>query len=341
MIDKMMFLCYNYRIMDKDSLGTLALIGFLLALILLAVRVKKDQELVAVRPDYSTVVAQVLGTVSKEKSVEATAAACPQTCASPAAAEPTIEKDVLAANPVASVSDALSEKFAKQISRGELEQMNFVDDQLWWRSPEENYRILVSNAGVAGFQVPTTAKAATLAPNKENEAHPATTHPLLKKVIKAISKEMSSVGYKKSKFSQCPVSEAYDPFDNCVATYTHKNGQKCSLIAGYGRLDRQTSETPYLRLELACSDQYEQAYQQAQPYLYTLRAINPEWRVPDMAVYQVETSGNWSRVSFGSNYGIFQKIDNGYKLITGGTTHPGCLLMQTNNVPQEIYHECR
>ncbi|MDO5561430.1 MAG: hypothetical protein Q4G02_01510 [bacterium] len=327
--------------MDKDSFGTLALIGFLLALILLAVRVKKDQELVAIRPDYSTVVAQVLGAVNQEKSTDATAAACPQTCASPVAAEPVVEKEILAANPTVSISNTLSEKFAKQISRGELEQVNFTNDQLWWRSPEENYRILVSGASVAGFQVPTTAKAATLAPSKENEAHPAATHPLLKKVIKTISKEMSSLGYKKSKFSQCPVSEAYDPFDNCVATYTHKNGQKCSLIAGYGRLDRQLSETPYLRLELACSDQYEQAYQQVQPYLYTLRAINPEWRVPDMAVYQVETSGIWSRVSFGSNYGIFQKIDNGYKLVTGGATLPGCLLVQSNNIPQEIYRECR
>ena len=340
MIDKDMFLCYNYRIMDKDNLGTLALIGFLLALIILAVRIKKDQELVAVRPDYNTVTAQVLGVFSNLSAEATNAAECSQNCATEPASSPS-DKDVLASQPIDTISKTISEKLAQPIARGELAQANFTNDQLWWRSEKENYRILVPGAQVAGFQVPTTDKAITLTPTKDDEAHPATTHPVLKKVIKIINQRMSSLGYKRSKFAQCPVSEAYDPFNNCVYTYTHKNGQKCSLIAGYGSLDRQESTTPYLRLELACSDQYEQAYNQAQPYLYTLRVINPEWRVPDMAVYQVTNSGDWSRVSFGSNYGIFQKVENGYKLITGGLIDPGCLFVQENNIPQEIYQRCR
>ncbi len=333
--------------MQKENVSTLALMVFLILLIIGAVYFQKQQALMATRPDIFSVVAKALNTdysnLNNQKALLATnSGTCPSGCVATQNSTKTTkaEKAAWQADPVSRLTTVLHEKFAPKISQGELEQANFVNDQLWWRSEKEDYRILVPAAKVTGFQVATTQTALELAPKKSTDTHPAARHPLLKKVIKAINKEMSNLGYKKSKFINCPVNEAYDPFNNCLATYT-KDNHKCTLIAGYGRLDRQASTTPFLRVELACSDDYEDAYQLAQPYLYSLNMINPEWHVPDMAVYNVITSGDWSRVSFGSNYGIFQKITSGYKLIAGGINPVSCLVAQTNSIPQEIYRECR
>lgn len=333
--------------MQKENISTLALMIFLIALIFGAVYFQKQQALVATRPDIMTVIAKALSTdysnLNNQQNASASkSGSCPSGCVAVNSSSTTskAEKAAWQADPVTHLSNVLSKKFAAKINQGELEQANFINDQLWWRSDKENYRILVSNAKVTGFQVATTQTAMELAPKKTTDSHPAARHPLLKKVIKAINKEMSSLGYKKGQFSDCPVNEAYDPFNNCLATYI-KDNHKCTLIAGYGRLDRQASVSPYLRVELACSDDYEAAYQTAQPYLYTLNLVNPEWRVPDMAVYNVAISGDWSRVSFGSNYGIFQKITSGYKLIAGGVNPVSCLVAQTNSIPQAIYQNCR
>lgn len=337
--------------MQKENLSTIGLIAFLFVLILVAVYLRKEQELVVTRPDLTTVVSQTLETLGGGSgSSESGAVACPAGCVAQNSANSTTtkqkpsdaQKEAWRADPATHVSEVLRTQFAKQILQGELEQGDFTNDQLWWRSDEENYRILVAPAKTTGYQVPTTATAGELAPKKPTDKHPAARHPLLKKVIKAVNKEMSKLGYKKSAFATCPVNEAYDPFNNCLATYT-RDDHKCTLIAGYGRLDRQASVTPYLRLELSCSDAYEASYHLAAPYLYTLNLVNPEWLVPDMAVYQVEELGDWSRVNFGNNYGIFQKVEQGYKLVAGGDINNPvtCLTAQTFNIPQEVYQSCR
>lgn len=333
--------------MQKENVSTLALMVFLILLIIGAVYFQKQQALMATRPDVISIVAKALNTdysnLNNQKNLLATdSSACPSGCVAinNSTKASKTEKALWQADPVSRLTTLLREKFVTKINQGELEQASFINDQLWWRSEKENYRILVSGAKVVGFQVATTQTAMELAPKKPTDSHPATRHPQLKKVIKAINKEMSSLGYKKSNFGDCPVNEAYDPFNNCLASYT-KDNHKCTLIAGYGRLDRQPSTTPYFRIEFACSDDYESAYQTAQPYLYSLNMINPEWRVPDMAVYQATTVGDWSRVSFGSNYGLFQKITSGYKLVAGGINPVSCLVAQTNSIPQEIYKDCR
>ncbi len=333
--------------MQKEDFSTLALVAFLVILIIAAVYIRKEQELLARKPDLQTIVSNFLG---QTQAADATVGGqvCPAGCTSTSTSttatptpKPTADdKEAWRADPATRVSTVLRQKFAKEILAGDLEQNDFIQDQMWWRSPDEGYRILVSPAKTTGYQVQTTEIAAELTPKNAKDLHPAAKHPVLKKVIKAINKEMSSLGYKKSNFSSCPVSEAYDSFNNCLATYT-RDDHKCTLMAGYGRLDRQVSTTPYLRLELSCSDAYDTAYQAARPYLYTLNLINPEWRVPDMAVENVYTFGDWSRVNFsGGNYGIFQKVDSGYRLASGGNRPVTCLTAATAEIPQEIYQNC-
>ena len=55
----------------------------------------------------------------------------------------------------------------------------------------------------------------------------------------------------------------------------------------------------------------------------------------------IEEVGDWSRVSFGSNYGIFKKIDGGMRLVTGGIHSPSCTLVNSENIPNQIYHTCK
>ncbi len=327
--------------MEKENLNTIALLGFLLLLIIATLYIKKQQELVAVRPDYNAVIAKTLLGFTGQASTEAQLTeSCPAGCVAAEKEEKPSkkQKDLWKADPVPRVSEVIDKKFSKNLDNKEIEQANFIDDQLWWRS-ENDYRILVPQAKVLGLQVPTTKKAEELAPDKKNQNHPASNHPLLKKVIRTINKEMSSLGYKRSKINHCPINEAYDPFNNCLYAYTNGE-QKCILMGGYGRLDRQESDKPYLRLELACSDQYELARAQQEPFLYTLQIINPEWQVPDMAVYSIKTVDDWSRVSFGSNYGIFQKISSGYRLLAGGLKAPTCELVRAENIPESIYQNC-
>jgi hypothetical protein len=60
-----------------------------------------------------------------------------------------------------------------------------------------------------------------------------------------------------------------------------------------------------------------------------------------MAVYNVQTHSIWSRVDFGSNYGIFQRISSGYRLITGGLNPPSCTLVTQEQIPLAIYQSCQ
>ncbi len=318
--------------MEKDSLSTVALIGLLLIMIVVALYVKKEQELLVTKPDVKTVVAQVLADQTTTESQ------CDQSCPTPT---PTpSQKDKWRQDPVPKIKEELEKKFAKEIEGEQIRTAFFVKDQVWWRSEKENYRILVDQAKVFGMQVPTTTKASELAAkNPGQDPHPANRHPQLKKAIREINKQMGDLGYKKDQFKECPVSEAYDSFNNCVATFT-KDQQKCSLIAGYGTLEKSGTDQSQLRIELACSNQYEAAYQAAQPYLMTLNTINPEWRVPDMAVYQIAKNGVWSKVSFGTNQAIFEKVSEGYRLVDGGPKL-NCDKMWEAKVPQTVYENCQ
>ena len=248
--------------MEKENLSTLALIGFLLLLVIVALYINKEQELVATRSNYNEVISNVFSNFGEPtgSSEAELSGACPTGCITDEAAvtAQNNQKNVWRRDPASSISSVIEKEFATQLGNHDLEQANFVNDQLWWRSQEENYRLLIPNATVVGFQVPTTERAGELTPKDDDTVHPASTHPLFKKIIKQINRSMSSLGFKKGQFAQCPISEAYDPFNNCLQTYTYED-MKCSLIGGYGRLDRQASEQPYLRLELSCSNQYDAA----------------------------------------------------------------------------------
>ncbi len=329
--------------MQKENLTTIGLIIFLVVMIFVALYYTREYELVATRPDLNSIVSRVLG----DSTTQATpgAQACPETTCPPAELDPTEQQFLdYQANPPSHLITTIPEKLATQLAHDQAEAQYYVDDQLWWRAENSDqyspYRILVTPATVLGFQVPTTNTALELTPTGiNNELHPAAKHPLFEDIITEIDRQMKDLDYKKSAFESCPVNEAYDPFNNCLATYTLDDYQ-CSLIGGYGRLDRQTSASPYLRLELACSNQFPTAYAQAQPYLYALELIDPEWRTPDMAVHSVQTAGEWSRVSFGQNYGIFQKITSGLTLVHGGDTLPTCALVQEKQIPLSLVPEC-
>jgi hypothetical protein len=318
--------------MDKDTFSTVALIGLLLAIIVSALYVRKANELVVARTDLN----QVVGSIFDQFLDVSTPTATPQPTPKPT----TSQKASWQIDPVPKVAAEIEAKFQSDLIAQNLSTVTYINDQLWWRSEKEGYRILVTGAKVFGAQVPTTQVAREKAPQDNKSEHPALTHPLLAKVSKEISTQLDALGFKRDHFKNCPLSEAYDPFNNCVYYYT-RDQVKCSLIAGYGRLDKQPDQLPYLRLELACSSDYDSAYASAAPYLLTLSLINPDWYVPDMAVYSSRTVDNWTRVSFGQQYGIFTQLDDGYRLLTGGYYPPSCDLVTSENVPIEIYQECR
>lgn len=324
--------------MKNESLGTLSLIVLLIIIILTAVYVQKQQELVVHRPDINEVTGRALELLSA--TATSSSAACPAGCVAIATPEPTTDKAKWQLDPVPRVAEQIDKKFKSELMKNHLETALFTNDKMWWREEKNDYRILVSEAKTFGVQVPTTEKASQLAPKKVGESHPALKHPLLKKIKKEIEKQMKTLNYKKDEMDNCPVNEAYDPFNNCLSTFT-KGEQKCLLIAGYGTIDKKPSATPYFRLELACSDNYQTDYDKAAPYLFSLNILNPEWLVPDMAIYDVKKEGEWSRVSFGSNYGIFKKIDSGMRLVFGGTQNPSCELVETEKIPYKIYLNCK
>lgn len=324
--------------MKNESLGTISLVVLLLLIILVAVYVQKQQELVVYRPDINEVTGKALELLSGTATSSSTT--CPAGCVPAATPVPATDKAKWQLDPVPRITSQVEQKFKNELSKNHLEIASFENDKMWWRENKDGYRILVNEAKTLGVQVPTTETASQLAPKKTGEDHPALRHPLLKKVNKEIEKQMKALNYKKSSMANCPINEAYDPFNNCVSTFT-KGEQKCSLIAGYGTLDKKPSATPFLRLELSCSKNYQADYNHIAPYLFSLNIVSPEWLVPDMAIYDIEEVGDWSRVSFGSNYGIFKKIDGGMRLVTGGIHSPSCTLVNSENIPNQIYHTCK
>lgn len=249
------------------------------------------------------------------------------------------EKPIESSNPINYLAGEIRKKFASDFVDNNLTDGIYAQDSLWWRSEKEDYRILVKNAYTYGVQqaVSKTLNTAEIEPGITT--HPASKNPQLAKIIKEIKSLFKELGYKEGKFNQCPVSQTYDPYNNCVATFT-KGEQACSLLAGFGRLDGQIDLRSYERLELSCSDAYQTAYGEAAPYLRVLNLANPAWRVPDMAVYEVVSLDGWSRVSFGAQYGIYYQNSEGLQLLGGGSTPLPCALVETWQIPQVIYHDC-
>jgi hypothetical protein len=308
--------------MDKDGLSSIALICLLLVIILVAYYVRRNHVLDLRQ---LTLGEQVAGVVTATPKPE--------------------EKEEKKVTPVEgqdlmmTLASGVENAFQTDLVAGNLTTVTYINDQLWWRSDNEGYRILVTPAKTFGVQIPTKVRASDFTPSKAGENHPALADTLVAGVIKELNQQFNNLGYKKGSFKNCPISEANDPFNNCVATYT-KGADKCSLIVGFGRLDRQLEIQAYFRLEVACAETYAVAYQKAQPYLFILEIANPAWRVPDMAVYEVKTVGTFSYVNFGSNYGIFQKNEKGQRLLAGGTTPPPCALVTQEQIPAEIYQNC-
>lgn len=244
------------------------------------------------------------------------------------------------ASPINYLAGVIRQKFASSFIDNNLTDGIYAPDSLWWRSEKEGYRILVKNARTYGVQQVVGKTLSTTDDIKPGiTTHPASKNVHLAKIIKEIKNLFKELGYKESKFSQCPVSQAYDPYNNCVAIFT-KGQQYCSLLVGFGRLDRQPDLRSYERLELSCSDAYQAAYQQAAAYLRVLNLVNPTWRVPDMAVYEVHSLNGWSRVSFGAQSGIYYQSAEGLQLLGGGSAPLSCALVETWQVPQTIYQEC-
>jgi hypothetical protein len=328
--------------MAKDAFASIGMVIVLLVLVVFVWYWQKQNQLVAVRPQRNEATSLFFNNFGQWLGGSETATTGAD-CDCPTLPTPTPtpnQKQQWQAAPVAYIRSQIELKFAPDMRQAALATSFYGHDQMWWRAEKENYRILIPDAQVVGFQVPTTDAAAKLVPAKPNDLHPAQRHPLLKKVTQEVNKLFSSLGYKKSSFQSCPVSEAYDPFDNCVATYT-RDEHKCSLIAGYGRVDRVVSDDPYLRLELACSDSYQSAYDQAVPYLYAVNVINPEWRVPDMAVHEVVAEGELTRVNFGQTQAYFQKLDNGLRLVSSKLATPNCEVVTDAVKGERTYLNCR
>ncbi|MBQ6436808.1 hypothetical protein IJJ27_04635 [bacterium] len=333
--------------MDKDAISSVAVIALLLVIIVMATIFNSRNELVVSRPDANSVVTKVLNKwFGAETTPPATTDAsnnCPLGCEAIPSPQPVAnQKQQYQQDPVPYVRDQVEAALNQALKNGEVESVYSLDTNLWWRSDEEGYRIIVPGAKTISFQVPTTQKAYQLAPGKDNELHPARRHPMLEQAEKEISKALKKIDFKQGNFSRCPIDDAYDPFDNCVATFT-KGKQRCLLSASYGQFNQPASTSdPYLRLDLTCSDNYEWAYNQEAPYLYAIDIINPRWSIPDMAVSQIATDDNkqltW--VDFGTHQAYFQHLENGLRLLDSEPEGLSCDLLHDPNNTQLLQLHC-
>ena len=318
--------------MDKDAIQSMVAIGLLLIITIGATIYSNRLQLVSTRPRVNEVASQTLKNLlgNKDEAEQLDGQTLPDgTC--PAGCTAVASTPIPAANrqaqwqsdPVPYARDRIAENFANDFSDGALESVYATGTSFWWRSKSENYRIRVHDAKTIAWQIPTTTKAYELTPDSK-QTHPALRHPTLKAVSDHVSKSLKKIGFKQSHFNDCPVSENYDPFNNCVATFTHDD-MKCSLIAGYGKYEQWTDSTnPYLRLELSCSGAYELSYAQAAPYLYAVKMIHPSWYTNDMAVYEVVDSNDLTWVDFGYTSAYFQDINGGLRLLNSDETAKSC-----------------
>lgn len=243
------------------------------------------------------------------------------------------------ADPTSYVAAQIKKKFASEFKEKDLTDGIFVNDVMWWRSDKEQYRLRLPNAKTYGVQLVTNQVDTPDNINPGVTPHPASKNRTLGKISKEIAKLMVNLGYKQSEFATCPVSEAYDPYNNCVAIFV-RHETRCSLIAGFGRIDKQADLLAYQRLELSCSPSYAPAYQQTAPFLHSLNLTNPAWKVPDMTVYNVSQDGDWFRVEFGAMVGLYHQTLSGIELVAGGSEPFSCAQMERSSIPESIYHHC-
>lgn len=334
--------------MDKEALTSVGVIFLLLVVVIVATVINNRQQLVATRPQVNAVMSEALGSmlgIEKEaeqvSQIQQGSTACPVGCSLKPTPEPAAgQKEQLQADPVPFVRDALTSKMATSLQEGALETVYSLDTQTWWRS-DEGYRIQMTAGKTLTAQTPTTAKAYELAPataneekNKGVEIHPALRHPILTVAEQEMRAAMKKLDFKEVKLSQCPVDDAYDPFDNCLAAYVHKkSAQKCLLLARYGKYGEVADPThPFLRIELTCSDNYDHDYALAAPYLYAIRMIDPDWLIPDTAVYGVtREADDRVLVNYGYRQARFQEIDRGLRLISETPGAASCEVTSDEN----------
>ncbi|MBQ6437996.1 hypothetical protein IJJ12_01270 [bacterium] len=326
--------------MDKDALASVGVIALLLIVIGVATYYNNSQQFVATRGQLNQVVSKTLSTLLTKKK-EATAAQIQQTtcpaCEVPTPSPTANQKQQFQADPIPYVRDALSAKFATQLSAGELESVYTIGSHMYWRDGSDGYRISVDGGKTLSLQVPSTAKAYQVTPDKTSDTHPALRHPLLAKVSQEVSRALKKIDFKQSHFSECPLWAPYDPFDNCVATFT-KNDMKCSLVALYGRYGQRdiATDDPYLRLELSCSDNYDTAYALQAPYLYAVNLISPPWATPDMVVEELAAGEGLTWVNFGYTSAYFQEIDSGLRLLDQADLTQSCQIIRQADGSQQL-----
>ena len=326
--------------MDKDAITSVAVIGLLLVVVIVATVLNNRQQLVATRPHVNAVISNTLGVMlGSELEAEAVnqinqgSTTCPTGCSLNPTPEPAAgQKEQLQADPIPFVRDTVASKHVSELSDASLGADYGIDTTLWWRS-EDGYRIQVSGGKTVVFQVPTTQTAYQLAPaggkKQDEDLHPALRHPLLGAVKKEMTDALDKLDYKQTNIDACPVDDAYDPFVNCIAAFTHKkNEQKCLLLARYGAYGVGIdTNNPVLRVELTCSSNYQQAKDLASPYLYAINIIDPEWLIPDSTVYSVEHDPNEAdivTVDFGYHRAYFQQLENGLRLLGNNTSDRSC-----------------
>ncbi len=322
--------------MDKDAITSVGVIALLLAVIVAATVLNNRQQLVATRPQVNSVVSDALQSMlGEEKEAEMATNAqngstsCPAGCTLKPTPEPAAgAKEQLQSDPIPYVRDSVSEKIATSLQEGAAETVYSLDTPTWWRS-DDGYRIKITGGKTLSIQVPTTQTAYQLAPasvqTKNADLHPALRHPLLSQAYETVTGALKKLDYKQVKITNCPVDDAFDPFNNCLAAYVHKkNEQRCLVLARYGQYGAVAEASkPYLRVEVSCSPNYDNSYAGAAPYLYAVNMIDPEWLLPDTAVEGVERiNGNQVQVDFGYRKAFFQEIDKGLRLVneTAGAT---------------------
>jgi len=339
--------------MDKDALTSVGVIALLLIVVVAATVLNSRQKLVATRPQVNAVISETLGMlVGDEKELEAAQnataddTACPVGCTLKPTPEPAAgQKEQLQSDPIPYVRDSLSERLGSSLTAGEAETVYSLDTDTWWRS-EEGYRIKMTGGKTITTQVATTPTAYQLAPtdakSKDNVRHPALQHPLLFSAYETVTKALKKLDYKETRLDKCPVDDAYDPFDNCLAAYVHKkNNQRCLVLGRYGRYGEAADPAkPYLRLEVSCSPNYEAGYTQAAPYLYAINIIDPEWLLPDTAVQAVSReNSNIVKVDFGYRQAFFQEIDKGLRLVNEKAGQTSCEVLSLDEGGMNLYCE--
>lgn len=247
-------------------------------------------------------------------------------------------EDELAKQAPQNLEQALVDNFDQAKSKVEIS--TYDNDQLWWRSAD-GYRLVVSGAQTVGVEVENTAGSPNLA-TKNLNTHPATKNSQIKKAISVTGKYLKKLGFKKKKFSSCPLNYVGDPFNNCV-NYFEKDDLKCNLIVGFGGLNDFSNQDKY-RLELTCSEHYDQFATVATPLIKATHLFNPEWKTADMAAFKVVEDNGYFRIDFGDRqadrHAIFKKEGQELELLDGGKRAVACSTVSEFGIPSVVSGGC-